>query len=70
VARGRSSVSGPVSGVLAEVYGWNGTLLVQIPLTAGAGSAAVAGVLPGATVRILDAAGAVVAECPLTGTAG
>jgi hypothetical protein len=45
----------------------NGTLLVQIPLTAGAGSGAVADALPGATVRILDTDGAVVAESPLTG---
>jgi hypothetical protein len=33
------TVSGPASGVLAELYGANGTLLAQIPLTAGAGSA-------------------------------
>jgi hypothetical protein len=64
------TVSGPTSGVLAEAYGLNGTLLVQIPLTAGAGSAMVAGALPGATVRFLDAGGAVVAESPVTKISG
>jgi hypothetical protein len=73
------TVSGPASGVLAEVYGANGTLLAQIPLTAGAGSAgagsAGAGsapefVLPaGATVRILDAHGNLLVQSPLTGIA-
>jgi hypothetical protein len=61
------TVSGPASGVLADVFGPNGLLLAQIPLTTGAGSAAVSGALPGTTVRFLDAAGSVVAESPLTG---
>jgi hypothetical protein len=60
------TVSGPASGVLAEVFGYDGTLLAQIPLAAGAGSASVTETLPGATVRILDEAGTVVAESPLT----
>jgi hypothetical protein len=68
------TVSGPASGVLAEVYGANGTLLAQIPLTAGAGSAG-AGSAPefvppaGATVRILDAHGNLLVQSPLTGIA-
>jgi hypothetical protein len=71
------TVSGPASGVLAEVYGRNGTQLAQIPLIAGAGSAGASSAEggpapefvppPGATVRILDSHGTVLVQSQLTG---
>jgi hypothetical protein len=64
------TVSGPASGVLAEVYGPDGRQAARFPLTAGAASAALAVSLSGATVRILDASGAVVAESPINTTHG
>jgi len=60
-------VSGPVSGVTAEVFREDGTLLTTVPLVDGAGSAPLAP--PSAqhgevllTVRVLDGSGIVVAE--------
>jgi hypothetical protein len=64
------TVSGPASGVLAEVQGPDGRPVAQFPLTAGAGSASLAVALSGATVRILDAGGAVVAESPISDIVG
>lgn len=59
------TISGPGSGVLAEVYLADGTLHATVPLVDGAG----VGPLRSPTadrVRILDDRGAVVAEAPLS----
>ncbi|TYP88112.1 hypothetical protein [Blastococcus xanthinilyticus] len=59
------TVSGPASGVLAEIYLADGTLHATVPLVDGAGVGPLAP--PAAErVRILDGRGAVVAEAPLS----
>jgi hypothetical protein len=64
------TVSGPTSAVRAVVHGRDGTLMVNVPLTRGAGSAAVTGDLDGATVRLFDGRGALLATAPITGPVG
>jgi hypothetical protein len=61
------TVSGPTTAVLAEVHSPNGTLIARLPLSAGAGSTAVTDPLDGATVRVFDGGGSLLAESPLTG---
>jgi hypothetical protein len=61
------TVSGPTTAVLAEVHSPNGTLIARLPLSAGAGSTAVTDPLDGATVRVFDGEGSLLAESPLTG---
>ncbi|TFV88079.1 hypothetical protein E4P40_10650 [Blastococcus sp. CT_GayMR20] len=59
------TVSGPGSGMRAEIYDAEGVPLTTVPLVAGAG----AGALPPQTpsvVRIFDGSGALVAEAPVT----
>jgi hypothetical protein len=64
------TVSGPADAVLAEAYSPDDTLIMRLPLTEGAGTAA-AGANPGdATVRLFDRSGSLVAEAPLTGPVG
>ena len=60
---GTLTVSGPATGVAAEVLGADGRTVTRFALVGGAG----ASVSPKAVgVRILDAGGAVVGEAPLT----
>ena len=62
---GHLAVSGPAAGVAAEVLDRDGALLTTLPLVSGGGG----GDVPppaAATVRVLDASGAVIAEGPLT----
>ena len=60
---GTLTVSGPATGVTAEVLGADGRTVTRFALVGGAG----ASVSPKAVgVRILDAGGAVVGEAPLT----
>lgn len=63
------TVSAPSAGAVAEVYLADGTLLTTIPLVDGAGSGALPPSAP-ERVRVLDAAGALVGEAPLTEPAG
>ncbi|MCZ2815563.1 hypothetical protein [Modestobacter sp. VKM Ac-2984] len=67
ISGGDLAVSGPLTGVTAEVLDGDGDLLTTLPLVSGGG----AGAVPpsAAMVRVLDAAGTVVAEGPLTGLA-
>ncbi|SOD95204.1 hypothetical protein [Blastococcus haudaquaticus] len=62
-------VSAP-TGVEAQVLGADGALLVTVPLERGAGTAPYNGRQEAASVRIVDGAGNVVAEAPMTGTGG
>jgi hypothetical protein len=64
------AVSGPSTGVTAQLYGADGTLVTTLPLVDGAGMGLL--VPPSATpaprlstVRVLDGQGAVVAESPV-----
>ncbi|MDP5181042.1 hypothetical protein QOZ88_00180 [Blastococcus sp. BMG 814] len=59
------TVSGPASGVLAEIYLADGTLHATVPLVDGAGVGPL-GPPVADRVRILDDRGAVVAEAPLS----
>jgi hypothetical protein len=61
------TISGPESATRAVVQGRDGALLVTVPLLEGAGTGAVPANPDGATVRFLDAAGALVATAPITG---
>ncbi|MCZ2823143.1 MULTISPECIES: hypothetical protein [unclassified Modestobacter] len=67
ISGGDLAVSGPLTGVTAEVLDADGELLTTLPLVSGGGAGAVPP--PAAMVRVLDAAGTVVAEGPLTGLA-
>jgi hypothetical protein len=60
-------VSGPLSGVTAEIYSDDGTPYMTVPLVDGAGSASRAPSRVGsaATVRVLDAGGNVIVEAPV-----
>ncbi|SFF25933.1 hypothetical protein [Blastococcus tunisiensis] len=60
------TVSGPADAVLAEAYSPDGTLIMRLPLTEGAGTAAAAANPGDATVRFFDRAGSLVAESALT----
>ncbi|WNV75546.1 hypothetical protein [Geodermatophilus sp. DSM 44513] len=67
VATGRAlAVSGPGTGVRAEVLLADGTVTTTVPLVAGAGVEPYVPPAP-ATVRVLDASGAVVGEAPVQG---
>ncbi|MGY1630756.1 hypothetical protein ACI784_03470 [Geodermatophilus sp. SYSU D01186] len=60
------TVSGPSSATVADVLGADGGRVARFGLPGGAGSGPVTGPLDGATVRLLDADGALVAEGRLT----
>jgi hypothetical protein len=58
-------VAGPSEGAQAELYDSGGTLVGTVPLAAGAGAIPVPAGKP-ALVRVIDAAGALVAAAPVT----
>ena len=58
-------VAGPSAGAQAELYDSGGTLVGTVPLAAGAGAIPVPEGKP-ALVRVIDAAGALVAAAPVT----
>lgn len=66
---GTLTVSAPAAGAVAEVYLADGTLLTTVPLVDGAGSGALPPPAP-ERVRVLDAAGALVGEEPVTSVDG
>ncbi|GAA4730153.1 hypothetical protein GCM10023328_06220 [Modestobacter marinus] len=66
ISGGHLAVSGPLTGVTAEVLDRDGGLLTTLPLVSGGGAGAVPPPGTAATVRVRDAAGTVVAEGPLT----
>jgi hypothetical protein len=57
-------VSGPAAGARADVLDASGAVVAALPLTGGAGAGPVAG--QAATVRVLDAAGRVLGEAPVS----
>jgi hypothetical protein len=61
------TVSGPTAAVLAEAYSLDGSLIMRLPLTAGAGTTAVTAPMDGLTVHLFDGRGSLLAEGPLTG---
>ncbi|TQN40839.1 hypothetical protein FHU33_0190 [Blastococcus colisei] len=64
------TVSGPADAVLAEASSADGTLIMRLPLTEGAGTAAVTANPGDATVRFFDRDGSFLAETPLTEPVG
>ncbi|MFP5369353.1 MAG: hypothetical protein ACLGI3_01185, partial [Actinomycetes bacterium] len=63
-------VSGPSTGVAAQVYGVDGALVTTVPLVDGAGVGSITSPAPNSvprlsTVRVLDGQGAVLAESPV-----
>ncbi|TFV62729.1 hypothetical protein E4P41_06520 [Geodermatophilus sp. DF01-2] len=63
------TVSGPAGGVRAEVLLADGTVSAALPLVDGAGTASIVPPAPD-SVRVLDAAGEVLAEVPVSEGAG
>jgi hypothetical protein len=61
------TLSGPEAATLAVVHGRDGAMIGRSGLTRGAGATAVTANPDGATVRLFDDAGALLATAPVTG---